>query len=83
VFVSYLRDYLRTRVSESEEFYAPRSRVPDGPSLECDLADASQIPVLFDRVETELGPVEILVHNAAASENDSFTPTKQTGSNAR
>jgi len=31
VFVSYLRDYLRTRVSESEEFYAPRSRVPDDP----------------------------------------------------
>jgi 3-oxoacyl-[acyl-carrier protein] reductase len=74
VFVTYLRDYLRTRDTESDDFYAPRAQVPDGPSLECDLAEPATVPVLFDAIEQELGPVEILVHNAAASENDSFKP---------
>ena len=32
---------------------------------ECDLTDADNIPRLFDRVEAALGPVEILVNNAA------------------
>lgn len=32
---------------------------------ECDLTDAANIPRLFDRVEATLGPVEILVNNAA------------------
>jgi 3-oxoacyl-[acyl-carrier protein] reductase len=71
VFVTYLRDYTLSR-EEDEAFTAPRSRVPSGPSVECDLADVSGIASLFDRVEAELGPIEILVHNAAASEHDSF-----------
>jgi 3-oxoacyl-[acyl-carrier protein] reductase len=73
VFVTYLRDYLRAREGDAA-FNEPRAKRPDGPSLECDLADPTQVPLLFDRVEAELGPVEILVHNAAASEADSFTP---------
>jgi 3-oxoacyl-[acyl-carrier protein] reductase len=32
---------------------------------ECDLADAANIPRLFDRAEAALGPVQILVNNAA------------------
>jgi len=71
VFVTYLRDYLLTRV-EGAAFTAPRSQVPSGPSGEFDLSDASQVAPLFDAVESELGPVEILVHNAAASEHDTF-----------
>jgi 3-oxoacyl-[acyl-carrier protein] reductase len=71
VFVAYLRDYLLNRV-EGEAFTRPRQQTPDGPSFECDLADPSTIPALFERVEAELGPVEILVHNAAASEHDSY-----------
>ena len=74
VFVTYLRDYLRARGTESDAFYATRAQAPDGPSFECDLSDPAVIPTLFDRVESVLGPVEVLVHNAAASENDSFTP---------
>ncbi len=46
--------------------------MPGDPSRECDLADPSTIGPLFDAVESELGPVEILVHNAAASEHDTF-----------
>ena len=33
-----------------------------------DLADPRAVPALFDRVETELGPVEVLVNNAAHCE---------------
>lgn len=73
VFVSYLRDYMLHR-QEDEAFHIPRSHVPDEPSFECDLADPTTIPVLFDHVEAAFGPVEILVHNAAASENDTFKP---------
>jgi len=43
-------------------------------SWEADLADPASIPALFDRVETALGPVEILVNNAALSEHDTFDP---------
>ncbi len=32
---------------------------------EADLNDAANIPLLFDKVESELGPVDILVNNAA------------------
>ncbi len=41
---------------------------------ECDLADADAIPRLFDQAERLLGPVEILVSNAAHWEADTFVP---------
>jgi len=43
-------------------------------AAECDLANADAIPDLFDRVEAELGPVDVLVNNAAHSVSDSFVP---------
>ena len=41
-------------------------------SAEIDLADPQAIPGLFDRVEEALGPVDILINNAAHSEPDDF-----------
>ncbi len=42
--------------------------------LEIDLADPASVPALFDRAEAALGPVEIVVNNAAVSDRDSFDP---------
>ncbi len=41
---------------------------------ECDLAKTENIPCVFDRAEATLGPVEVLVNNAAYWEDDSFLP---------
>jgi 3-oxoacyl-[acyl-carrier protein] reductase len=41
---------------------------------ECDLSDASMVPQLFEQAERHLGPVEILVNNAAWWEADTFVP---------
>jgi 3-oxoacyl-[acyl-carrier protein] reductase len=41
---------------------------------EGDLADVATIPELFDRAERSLGPVDILVNNAAYWEADTFVP---------
>ena len=41
---------------------------------EADLADTSAIPLLFDRAERTLGPVEIVMNNAAAWEAGTFVP---------
>lgn len=43
---------------------------------EADLADPTVIPQLFDRAEQALGPVEVLVNNAAVDEFDTFLPQK-------
>lgn len=43
-------------------------------ACEADLADAGAIPPLFDRAE-RLGPVEIVVNNAAYWEADTFVPS--------
>jgi 3-oxoacyl-[acyl-carrier protein] reductase len=40
-----------------------------------DLADSGAIPALLDEVEDRLGPVTILVNNAAHSGEDTFAPT--------
>jgi 3-oxoacyl-[acyl-carrier protein] reductase len=42
---------------------------------EVDLADLAVIAPLFDRVTAELGPVEVLVNNAAYSVSDTFVPS--------
>ena len=44
-------------------------------AFEADLSDPTVIPTLFDRAEAELGPVEILVNNAAYWEADTFLPS--------
>jgi 3-oxoacyl-[acyl-carrier protein] reductase len=43
-------------------------------AAEADLSDPSAIPALFDQAETALGPVEILINNAAHWEADTFLP---------
>ena len=41
---------------------------------EADLADARVIPALFDRAEAVLGPIELLINNAAHCVSDTFMP---------
>ncbi len=45
-------------------------------SWEADLGDALVIPELFDRAEQALGPVDILVNNAADYAADTFLPDR-------
>jgi len=42
---------------------------------EADLADVTVIPLMFNRAERMLGPVEIVVNNAAYWECDTFVPS--------
>jgi 3-oxoacyl-[acyl-carrier protein] reductase len=44
-------------------------------TMEADLSDPEIIPLIFDRAEAELGPVEVLVNNAASWEADTFIPS--------
>jgi 3-oxoacyl-[acyl-carrier protein] reductase len=41
-------------------------------AAEADLADPATVPALFDRAERDLGPVDILVHNASGWLADTF-----------
>ncbi len=41
---------------------------------ECDLADPASVPALFDHAERSLGPVDVLVNNAAYWEADTLDP---------
>ena len=41
---------------------------------EADLADATNIPPLFDWCEAELGPVDVLVSNHTHGVKDTFDP---------
>ena len=43
-------------------------------AAEADLADPATVPSLYDRAERELGPVDILVHNASGWLADTFKP---------
>jgi len=43
-------------------------------AAEADLSDPSTIPALFDQAESALGPVAVLVNNAAHWEPDTFLP---------
>jgi 3-oxoacyl-[acyl-carrier protein] reductase len=43
-------------------------------ALEADLADPAAIPLLFDRCEAELGPVDILVNNHTHCQLETFDP---------
>jgi len=44
-------------------------------ALEADLADPSSVPRIFDEAEAMLGPVEVLVNNAAYCVPDTFVPS--------
>jgi 3-oxoacyl-[acyl-carrier protein] reductase len=43
-------------------------------TLQVDLTNPTAIELLFDRAESMLGPVDILINNAAASDVDTFDP---------
>lgn len=46
-------------------------------TCEADLTDPGVAPALFDRAETQLGPVDILVNNAAYAAGDTFVPEEE------
>jgi 3-oxoacyl-[acyl-carrier protein] reductase len=79
VLATYLRltgsddDYGRQRAQDGSAV-AARVEAAGGRCLavEADLADPATPARLFDAAESELGPVEILVHNASAWRKDSF-----------
>ena len=51
-----------------------RDRGGRAAAMEVDLADPTTIPLIFDRAEEALGPVEVVVNNAASWEADTFIP---------
>jgi len=61
-------------VSGEELVRAIRDQGGVADSWECDLGNPANLPGLFDRVEKALGPVEVLVNNAADWVSDSFIP---------
>jgi 3-oxoacyl-[acyl-carrier protein] reductase len=66
--------FYRARNADAPDAVLGRLRehaVPVG-SAEIDLANPEAIPRLFDHVEKTLGPVDILINNAAHSEPDAF-----------
>ena len=86
VFVTYYRPPL-TKAEESHEggeYARQREHNADGvveeiralgvhaASAEVDLSYPASIPLLFDQVEAALGPVEILINNAASWQADTF-----------
>lgn len=46
-------------------------------AVEADLLDVETIPMLFDKAEKHLGPVDILVNNAAYCKCDTFIPQSE------
>ena len=72
--------YLAQQARSGEEL-AAELRAAGGRAVawEGDLADPATIPALFDAAEAALGPVEILVNNAAHSVGDTFVPDGQAG----
>lgn len=67
--------YYSQQAKSADEVLAEiRATGVEAHAWEADLADASSIPLLYDRAEHMLGPVEVVVNNAAAWEADTFLP---------
>lgn len=67
--------YRRNRMLSADAILADiRADGGRGEAWECDLANPAAIPILFDQAEQRLGPVQILVNNAAHWEADTFVP---------
>ncbi|WP_380055339.1 SDR family NAD(P)-dependent oxidoreductase [Falsihalocynthiibacter sp. SS001] len=54
---------------------AAREIADDAVAYACDMGDPKQIAALFDKIETEVGPVSILVNNAGISLPSEFLET--------
>jgi 3-oxoacyl-[acyl-carrier protein] reductase len=69
--------FYRARNADTPDAVLSRIRAHARPvgSAEIDLADPDVFPRLFDQVEKTLGPVDILINNAAHSVSDSFIPS--------
>jgi 3-oxoacyl-[acyl-carrier protein] reductase len=73
-----LEYYMAMQAKTADELVrAIRDQGGRAESWEADLGDPAVVPELFDRAEQALGPVEVLVNNAADYEADTFLP--QTG----
>ncbi len=61
---------------DAEGVKAAAKSVPgDSVAIACDMGDPAQISALFDRVESEIGPVSILVNNAGIAAPGDFLET--------
>lgn len=89
VFITYLRlgaDDPGVQATELAGYAGARAQTADAlvaeitnaggraAAFEADLADPAVVPVLFDRAEAALGPVEILVNSADTWVADTFLP---------
>ena len=78
------RFYLAQQARSADEVVAAIRR--DGGvahSWAGDLGDPASVPALLDATERVLGPVEVLVNNAAHCVPDTFTPAALLGEDAR
>ncbi len=68
--------YQRARADDAEAVVASiEAAGGQAAAWECDLSDLTNIVSLFDAVEQQLGPVEVLVNNATAWQADTLLPT--------
>ena len=68
--------FYRARQAMPADWVVARIREEGGraEAMEADLADPSSVPRIFDEAEAMLGPVEVLVNNAAYCVPDTFVP---------
>ncbi|MGD2215873.1 MAG: SDR family oxidoreductase [Gemmatimonadales bacterium] len=79
-----LEFYMAMQAASADEIVRTiRDRGGKADSWEADLADPAVIPELYDRTEQAIGPVDILVNNAADYEADTFLPQDSLGESGR
>ena len=67
--------YRTQRMSDADAVVAScRDHGTKAVAVEADLSLPATPPMLFDRAEEDLGPVDILINNASAWRKDSFSP---------
>ena len=79
------RAFYRARQAQAADAVARAIREGGGRAAawEADLADPATIPALFDRAEATVGPVDVLVNNAAHCAADTFLPPGALGADDR
>ncbi|MDQ3248766.1 MAG: SDR family oxidoreductase [Chloroflexota bacterium] len=86
IFITYLRlasGYGQQAKSADDVVAAIRQQGGRAEAWEADLADPTVILTLFDQAESELGPVNILINNAAYCVPDTFIPASQLHAESR